>query len=75
MTNHELRAWLARRALTQKAAAEMLGLTEGGLRQQISGRHPVSEQTRQLCQLWDAYHRIAPMPHPHGYYQTKPTEE
>ena len=55
MTNIELRAWITGRALTIKAAAEMLGLSEDGLAHQLNGRRKVSEQTRQLCLLWDAY--------------------
>ena len=62
MTNHQLRAWIDNRRLTIAAAAEMLGLSKSGLHRQLSGERHVSEQTRQLCQLWDAYH-------------AKPTEE
>lgn len=70
MTPQELRAWITGRALTIKAAAEMLGLSEDGLAHQLNGRRPVSEQTRQLCQLWDAYDDHGILLFPKGYKQS-----
>lgn len=55
MTREQLRAWLDSRNLTRRQAAEMLGLSVDGLGRQLDGSRKVSEQTRQLCLLWDAY--------------------
>ena len=78
MTPQELRAWITGRSLTIKAAAKMLGLSEDGLAHQLNGRRPVSEQTRQLCHLWDAYDGIgggdSSIRNP-DYQKAKPTEE
>jgi hypothetical protein len=53
MTATELRAWIKRRRLSHEEAAQLLGLSLDGLRNNLYARRPVSAQTERIVQLLD----------------------
>lgn len=53
MTGPELKAWVKRRGLSHEEAAKLLRLSVDGLRKNLYGLRPISEQTARIVELND----------------------